>query len=90
MDVGILSVAPARGIEVMNGFGIDDEREALNRRRDKLDRQLHALAAQKDLLEQNTYNERRDALLSEIHEVERLLADIGLDEQSRRQMEGRE
>ncbi len=74
----------------MNGFGIDDEREALNHRRDKLDRQLQALTAQKDLLEQNTYNERRDALLSEIHEVERLLADIGLDEQSRRQMEGME
>ena len=74
----------------MNGSGIDDEREVLNRRREKLDRQLQALTAQKDTLKHNTYSEHHDALLSEIHEVERRLAEIGLDEQSFRQMEGRE
>lgn len=74
----------------MNRLGIDDEREVLNRRREELDRQLLALTAQKEMLEQNTYNERRDALLSKIHEVERRLVEIGLDEQSLRQMEGRE
>ncbi|MCH7839602.1 MAG: hypothetical protein IID38_05135 [Planctomycetes bacterium] len=74
----------------MNGLGIDDEREVLNRRREELDRKLQALTAQKEMLEQNTYNERRDALLSKIHEVERRLVEIGLDEQSLRQMEGRE
>lgn len=74
----------------MNHVGIDDEREALNRRREELDRQLLALTAQKEMLEENTYNERRDALLSKIHEVERRLVEIGLDEQSLRQMEGRE
>ena len=74
----------------MNGLGIDDEREVLNRRREELDRELQALTAQKEMLEQNTYNERRDALLSKIHEVERRLVEISLDEQSLRQMEGRE
>ncbi len=74
----------------MNGCDIDDEREVLNRRREKLDRQLQALTAQKDMLKHNTYSEHHDALLSEIHEVERRLAEIGLDEQSLRQMEGRE
>ena len=74
----------------MNRCDIDDEREVLNRRREKLDRQLQALTAQKDMLKHKTYSERRDALLSTIHEVERRLAEIGLDEQSLRQMEGRE
>ena len=74
----------------MNGSGIDDEREVLNRRREKLDRQLQALPAQKDMLKHNTYSERRDALLSKIYEVERRLAEIGQDERSLRQMEGRE
>ena len=74
----------------MNGSGIDDQREVLNHRRKKLDRQLQALTAQKDMLKHNTYGERRDALLSTIHEVERRLAEIGLDERSLRQMEGRE
>jgi hypothetical protein len=74
----------------MNGFGIDDEREVLNRRRKKLNRQLQALAAQKNMAKQSTYSEHHDALLGEIHEVERRLAEISLDEQSLRQMEGRE
>ncbi len=74
----------------MNHFGIDDERKAMNCRRQELDRQLRALTTQENMLEQNTYNEHRDALLSEIHEVERRLVEIGLDEQSLRQMEGRE
>ncbi len=42
------------------------------------------------MLEKNTYRERSDALLTEIRKVERRLAEIGLDEQSLRQMEGRE
>ena len=74
----------------MNGSGIDDEREVLNRRREDLDRQLLALTARKDMAEQTTYKERRDALLREIHEVERRLVEIGLDERSQCQMEGRE
>ena len=74
----------------MNRCDIDDKREALNRRREKLDRQLQALTAEKDVLKHNTYSEHHDALLSEIHEVERRLAEISLDEQSLCQMEGRE
>ena len=74
----------------MNHVGIDDEREALNRRSEELTRKLQALTAQKDKLEQNTYREHSDALLTEIRKVERRLAEIGLDEQSLRQMEGRE
>ncbi len=74
----------------MNGCDFDDEREVLNTRREELDRQLQALTAQKDMLKHNTYREHHNALLSEIHEVERRLAEIGLDEQSLRQMEGRE
>ena len=74
----------------MNRCDIDDKREALNRRREKLDRQLQALTAEKDVLKRNTYSEHHDALLSEIHEVERRLAEISLDEQSLCQMEGRE
>ena len=74
----------------MNHFSIDDEREAVNCRRQELDRQLLALTTQKNMLEQNTYNENRDVLLGEIREVERRLAEIGLDEQSLHHMEGRE
>jgi len=74
----------------MNRCDIDDKREALNRRREKLDRQLQALTAEKDVLKHNTYSEHHDALLSEIHEIERRLAEISLDEQSLCQMEGRE
>ena len=77
-------------MQVMNHVGIDDEREALNRRSEQLTRKLQALTAQKDILEQNTYRERSDALLTEIRKVERRLAEIGLDEQSLRQREGRE
>ena len=77
-------------MQVMNHVGIDDEREALSRRSEELTRKLQALTTQKDMLEQNTYRERRDALLTEIRKVERRLAEIGLDEQSLRQMEGRE
>ncbi len=51
----------------MNRCDIDDEREVLNRRREKLHRQLQALSAQKDMLKHNTYSEHHDALLSEIH-----------------------
>ncbi len=74
----------------MNGSDIDDEREVLNRRGEELTRTLQALTTQKDMLEQDTYNENRDVLLSEIREVERRLAEIGLDEQSLHHMEGRE
>ena len=74
----------------MNHCDIDDKREALNRRREKLDRQLQALTAEKDVLKHNTYSEHHDALFSEIHEIERRLAEISLDEQSLCQMEGRE
>ena len=74
----------------MNRCDIDDKREALNRRREKLDRQLQAITAEKDVLKHNTYSEHHDALLSEIHEIERHLAEISLDEQSLCQMEGRE
>ena len=77
-------------MQVMNHIGIDDEREALNRRSEELTRKLQALTAQKGMLEQNTYRERSDALLTDIRQVERRLAEIGLDEQSLRQMEGRE
>ena len=73
----------------MNGCDIDDEREVLNRRREKLDRQLQALTAQKDMLKHNTYSKHHDALLGEIHEADLRLAEIGLDEQTSRQMEGR-
>ncbi len=74
----------------MNRCDIDDKREALNRRREKLDRQLQALTAEKDVLKHNTNSEHHDALLSEIHGIERRLAEISLDEQSLCQMEGRE
>ena len=77
-------------MQVMNHAGIDDEREALNRRSTELTRKLQALTAQKDMLETSTYREHSDALLTEIRKVERRLAEIGLDEQSLRQMEGRE
>ncbi len=74
----------------MNRFSNDDERSALNRRRQEIDRQLQALAAQKKSLDQTIYDERYKALLSQIHEVERRLTDIYLDELSLQHMEGSE
>ncbi len=74
----------------MNHCANDDQRSALNQRRQELDRELQALAAQKKGLDQTIYDERYNALLSQIHEVERRLADIYVDELSLQHMEGSE
>ena len=57
----------------MNHFP-DDERSALNRRRQEIDRQLQALAAQKKSVDQTIYDERYKALLGQLHEVEALIS----------------
>ena len=68
----------------------DNERDALNDRRQRIDRRLRALAAQKKGLDQAKYDQRYNALLSEIREVERCLANLHVDELSLQHMEGNE
>ena len=74
----------------MDHFNFEDERETLQRRRREIQRQLGELLAQKGTLEQATFSQRHNVLLSEIQEVEQRLADLYLDEQSALHMEGRE
>ena len=74
----------------MDESSIDEEREALNRRRREIDRELHGPRAQNRTLDRATFGVRRDALLSELREIDHRLADIQLDEESLRRMEGGE
>ena len=75
---------------VMDESSIDEEREALNRRRREIDRELQGPMAQNRTLDRATFGVRRDALLSELREIDHRLADIQLDEQNLRRMEGGE
>ena len=74
----------------MDYFPNDEERSILNRRCQEINHQLQVLASQKTSLDQAIYAERYNALLSQILEVERCLADIYLDELSLQHMEGSE
>ena len=74
----------------MDESGIDEEREALNRRREEITRCLQSLTGQDGNLDGGTAEMRRYYLLSEIREIDRRLAGIQLDEQSLRRMEGGE
>lgn len=74
----------------MDEPSIDEEREALNRRRREINRELQGPMAQHHSLDRATFGLRRDALLRELREIDRRLADIQLDEQSLRSMEGGE
>lgn len=75
----------------MDASSIDDEREALNRNRQQINRQPQALTAPDGTLDRRTSHEmRRNTLLSQIREIERRLADIDADERSLHCMEGRE
>ncbi len=74
----------------MDESSIDEEREALNRRREQITRQLQALNAQDGNLDEHTLEMHREPLLNQIREIERRLADIDLDERSLRRMEGGE
>lgn len=75
---------------VMNASSIDDEREALNRNRQEINRQLQALTAPEGTLDRASHEMRRNTLLSQILEIERRLADIDVDERSLQCMEGGE
>ena len=74
----------------MNPINFEDESEALEGRREEMHRQLCVLLAEKETLEQATFSQRHDALLSEIHKIEHRLADVHLDQQSLQHMEGGE
>ncbi len=74
----------------MDESSIDDEREALSRRRQEITRQLEALTAQDGNLDADTLEVRREPLLGQLREIDHHLADIQLDEQSLRRMEGGE
>ena len=74
----------------MDESSIDEEREALNRRRQEIARQLEAITAQDDTLDADTLEMRREPLLRQIHEIEQRLTEIDLDERSLRHMEGGE
>ena len=74
----------------MDESSIDEEREALNRRRQEINSQLQSLAGQDGTLDAATIEMRREPLLSQIREIEQRLAEMGLDERSLRCMEGGE
>ena len=74
----------------MDESSMDDEREALNRRRREFTRQLQALTAQDGTLDADSLEMRRDPLLKHIREIERRLSEMDLDERSLRCMEGGE
>ncbi len=74
----------------MDESSIDEEREALNRRRQEINSQLQSLAGQDGTLDDDTLELRREPLLSQIREIERRLAEIDLDERCLRRMEGGE
>ncbi len=69
---------------------MDDERAALSRRRREINRELQDPMAHDRTLDRATFDMRRDALLSELREIDHRIADIQLDEQSLRRMEGGE
>ncbi len=74
----------------MDESSIDDEREALSRRRQEITRQLHALTVQDGRLDDDNLQIRREPLLRQIREIERRLSEIDLDERCLRRMEGGE
>ena len=74
----------------MDGSSIDNEREALNRRREEITRQLQSLTAHDDTRDADTLETRREPLLGRIRAIERRLTDIALDERNLRSMEGGE
>ncbi len=74
----------------MKPFNFEDESEALQGRKEEMHRQLCALLAEKETLEQATFSQRHDALLSEIHKIDQRLVDVHLDLQSLQHMEGGE
>ena len=74
----------------MDDSSTDDEREALSRRRQKINSQLRALTTQDGTLDEATLEQRREPLLTQISEIEQRLTEIDLDERSLRSMEGGE
>ena len=54
----------------MSPFNFEDESQALESRREEMRRQPGVLLAEKQTLEQATFSQRHDALLSEIHKIE--------------------
>ena len=74
----------------MDESNMDDEREALSRRRQEITRQLQALTAQDGTLDAASLEMRREPLLSQIREIEQRLGEIDLDERCLRRMEGGE
>jgi hypothetical protein len=74
----------------MDESSIDDEREALIRRRREITVLLQSLTAPDSILDQTSHDTRRRTLLDQIRELDRRLAEIDLDEASLRRMEGGE
>ena len=74
----------------MDESSIVEEREALKRRRCEIERQLQALTRQEISVGRTSQDMRRDTLVGEICGIDRRLAEIDLDEQSLRRMEGGE
>jgi len=74
----------------MDESSIDDEREALNRRRQEITLLLRSLAALDSNLDQTSHDTHRSRLQGQIRELDRRLAEIDLDEGSLRRMEGGE
>ena len=74
----------------MDESSMDDERDALKRRRQEITSQLQSLVGQDGNLDDATLEMHREPMLKQIGEIERRLTEIDLDERCLRRMEGGE
>jgi hypothetical protein len=70
--------------------GLDQEREALIRRRQELSRDLEELASANAPLKVSELQTRRERIADEVHEIQTHLAELNVDERNSASMEGRE
>jgi hypothetical protein len=70
--------------------GLDQEREALIRRRQELSRDLEELGSPNVPLRVSELQTRRERIADEVHEIQTHLAELNVDERNIASMEGRE
>jgi hypothetical protein len=70
--------------------GLDQEREALIRRRQELSRDLEELGSPNVPLRVSELQTRRERIADEVHEIQTHLAELNVDERNSASMEGRE
>ena len=74
----------------MAEYGLDQQSEALTRRRQELSRDREELASCNASLKVSELQARRERIADEVHKIEINLADLNVDERSMASMDGRE